>query len=1833
MKFWIVNTFMLFAILLSSCQQDFEDESTVVLTEGVFDPIKVTINGRAASTNYNYGDYEKGRDAVPITYKITNNSKHPIKDINVSFEDPEITEFNFTVNDNSEFVFPGKNGTCGSSLASGSSCTIDIQFYSDKTQKYNQTITLSYDNAVYPNTIKTSFYVNSGDPAVLIYSDEKTIFKYGDLVGPSKIAVVERALAERQVKNLTIVNTGELTAKNILFEEDPSCTSSYTNDCPAGHQNAFEYVTSCSKTLAPGASCSLDMFFQPLNKDPEVGEIAEELKEVEYRTFLKTSYINGPRNNQSALQGSFSSLSTRIQANFAASSENLIFGTKVTVGNRLNQSFKITNVGYRSGHLNRINLYDMDTDIQVGVCEQADEDAMLECLQPDLSGNIDRSIEAFFIKDTNNCFSKTDEKVFIEVGQSCLFQVIFQPSTSLLQSENEHKIKLELVYDSLFQGNETVLVKDLINLQAESKSKAKLDVVEFQFGGETLQVDPDSTDLSIGYTLNLGRLAIESPIYYQRKKLLIRIRNTGATKAQNILVRDGRLDVIPSIVEPPFKVNLGTFKDDNKTFFKDVSKSDNCTNLPPNAVCTITMEFSPIGFSNDDNEIDSNFYDGTLNGDPRKIFYVSWDTQAIYTDDNIETEIDDFPLSSYFIFLDATLVRKAKMANFIDSHPDTVEWKGGSFLRYKGAPFVSGNEPEFTFVYRNIGTGPATYIYSPTETWSGTPKLVDENYELVATTDLASHGAQYDCLDIVDFNHNWTGETPTDSADALSRPDDWDPLPKEEACALTFKLRPSLHDWQTLAEGEKIENVLHTGLVWMSRGFDELGTDREKFHFGDDPFFIYAGLFYHDGDNTDPGIDPGEDLDSTFGNSYPIKSSDSIPITELAHTTGAIEFRRELRAQIRPWFTRPGASALIWRRGVTYSEPVPNWREANQLTDTIQWEPTTFNFFFDPDPISFPDRFWVSDKILGYEYDEVEDVNYLAVNARPVTSQSMINQRVDQADGFFNAGRSWLSPHHVDDVIEPYKANYPIIIHLGSYPANRESNFMIGFGNTAISEVKNNIYSYRVEGTNSDDGAFLDFYENEVLGSAEGVTRQTETSNIDGIIPFYYYVGTFKPTAAGVYTNEITVKYKDGITDNLKQDGALRELEYPVLIVAEAVEDPPEIVVDIQNYIVTPQEGAEPLEALDGAPVSLTLEENDVFNANEEDFLKFEFVKNGNITPESPYQKKKIIFRNTSTTSSVEYFFFLRKDTNFFYYDSTKNLPTAGVYMDTSDCDPHFEVDFVHGLPLAPAGMPGDSCEITIIYKPDLSDTEFTQYIQTGYEIKPNQFSHRGLTVSFKPIDPANLKTELDKNSFRNLSGNLVPNASTLEVGSVTMTDSVITKSFHDVRVFNVSDTPASFLNEYHNYLKENNLKGFNNTSSPPIDFLPPPEDYELRGSHNVTLMKRITYPDGSDRFLIYGSQECFIGDDEFPEPEKHYLEGFHSSSSDCYLSIEASFNKDYIARRINFGDGATTDGSYFSLTYYNNERLSISNTPMYFVINGTFNPDRSTANGDIFNVDANYNSKSIQFDFNPMIPNNTPMGEITGYRVFYSTSKNRVANVLYTNIVPDYIDIRVDLTNPSLTLTGLDAATFYYFKIYPIREYTPREDSFLNPSFENLAQGEYLSISNLGTHKIVVPSETTSFNYANQMLIRKSYVSATRVTFSDAIINCGISSDTFKKDGVSSLLSFKLVNQDVWDVIVANPLYTNYSSGSIESIPHWIDTAPINVDTAFSGVTGYDSEEVSQAFSSDLLFYLRNESNFNGAVQKLEGGGPSPVSTNYTNYVTPGIPFGVARCFIDTSN
>lgn len=1812
--------FFTFLLILISCQTEVDDEATVIVTEGIFNPISLKINGKKAKAIYSHGDYEKGTESIKFLYSLKNNSDYPLTNIKLKFHDILVTEFSYTINDDLEFVYPGKNGTCQTTLPAGETCTIELEFFSDQTNLFKQTITLSYDNLVSSDSHTTLFTVNSGAPANLIFTEEKTLFSFGELIGPSLLPVVERAIAEKQVKYLTIVNAGELTAHNISFSEEEECVSKTTNDCPDGQNEAYYYEENCPKKLAPGKMCDLTIHYKPLNKDPVVGEIDEDLEEIEYEGTFKTDYINGPLQNSASLTANFSSISTRIQAQFIASTKTMVFPNKITVGNRQTQTFKITNNGFRSGKLLSFDVY--NGNVHHAKCFRISDVEYLDCYEPDLTQKKRAEDLSYYIKDRNACLQYQGETTEIAVGGSCIFDVIFQPSVNILENELDHNYQFKVVYDSLFQGNETIIVDDLIEIYGQSKSKAKIGIHSIEIGGSDTIVDFDDDTLN-SYTHDFGRLALQSGTYYQREKIFIRLKNYGGSTAKNVVLKDGNGTIIPSITDPPFQVNLGTSVEDDESFYANTYKSDNCNDLDADGTCTITINFSPIAFSNDDNEIDDNMYDGEEDGIKHKRFYVEYDTQANYTDDNFKSDTIDYPNGEYDVKFRGVLVRVGVMATLKSMNSSLIQWNGKDYLELNDEPMVVGNEFEYTLILRNIGTGPVTYLgsYSDDGMELIFPNFNSENYELIPTVDLAGNNANYDCLDIIDFDALSTDT----AADKMARSADWAPLPKEESCAITFKIKKSMKKFETLEPGYRFESILYSGLSWMSRGFEELG-ENEEFHIQYDPFNLPMALELFDGDISHPHVD-GTEWDNYFGVSRLLRSAAEIPEDNTISNFPRIRIDQNPKPQIRPLYARPNSSATIRQRAITYNAPYPEFYDDKDWLETGDyWEWTTLSFS-NPIPYSLPGLYYFSSWMINMT-PAADPGLYNVNNNFPQTVDT--SDRVTVASAYLHSHRSYLSPNHIDTIIDPYKDDYPFIIHFGTFSSSANTPLYITLGNTSHSESGDNAYRFWIEDSESGDGVFTNPFSDRPLFDGTGVGNGEESlSNAGGVSPQEEYILSFNPTGPGLYTHVIKIKYEDGVTVDGKKGSDNRVLEYEVLLMAEAIDDAPSIEVSVQNYSVTPQEGLAPVEAIDGAPVIQQVQEGDVYNHSENNFLIFEFVKNGNITEFSPYQKKVITLRNTSTTTPANKFYFMRKDKFENYFSSNKNLLNYGLKSwDISDCEDHFD-----GLAFDPVGGPNNSCEIIAEYQPNLSDSELEQYFLLGYEAAPNQFNYKTFSLRLDPIEPALLDTEYDKNSFRNADGNLVPNANTLEFGKVYITENPVVKTFNDIRVFNTTETKASFLNEYHDYLVENNLKGYSEGSRPETSFIPPAEDYESIGSYNMALFKSIKYPDGQNKFVVYGSESCFIGDDEYPDAADHFREGFNSESSDCYIAVRVTLNEDFIAMKTNFSDGSTLDGNYFSLTYFNNERLTTSETPLYFVINGSFYPDESIMDGNIYDVESSFSSESISFKFNPLSVENPGMGDIVGYRVFYSVSDSVVENTLFTQIVPNYVDIRDNLEAPEVNITGLNTATFYYVKIYPIRYYEDRTEEFPNPTFVGLAEGEYLSMSDMDAQLIVVPNGEMVFDFEEQALIKKSYETADRMTFNNAISRCAVGSATYFKNGAAKFLSLNLVTSRVWDIIMDNPSISSYDSGDTSSFPHWIDTAPINVDSVFSGIDGYQSDSVSQAFPDEEMFYLRDEGNFNAAVRRAEGGGPSPISKDYSNYITPGIPFAIPRCYIDTAN
>ena len=78
-------------------------------------------------------------------------------------------------------------------------------------------------------------------------------------------------------------------------------------------------------------------------------------------------------------------------------------------------------------------------EVDLGSCERINGTSMLQCNAVNGEGVLNRKDEAFFINDKDNCFSLEDDNIAFDIGigieQSCIIEVIFQPSVSLFKKK------------------------------------------------------------------------------------------------------------------------------------------------------------------------------------------------------------------------------------------------------------------------------------------------------------------------------------------------------------------------------------------------------------------------------------------------------------------------------------------------------------------------------------------------------------------------------------------------------------------------------------------------------------------------------------------------------------------------------------------------------------------------------------------------------------------------------------------------------------------------------------------------------------------------------------------------------------------------------------------------------------------------------------------------------------------------------------------------------------------------------------------------------------------------------------------------------------------------------------------------------------------------------------------------------------------------------------------------------------------------------------------------------------------------------------------------------
>jgi hypothetical protein len=873
--------FLICLISLVGCNAD--QALVKINTSGIFNPVTYSIDDEDASgKTLDLGEHLLTDEPRALSVKVHNKTKFPYTnlDLQIAALGDLATSISFAPTPTGELKFPGEGGTCETTLSPGETCEIRVIFAPREGRNYTEILTLNFNNYVEKESHVATIKVIAGMPASLVFTNDITQYTFGDLIGPSKIAVVEREDGVLYSQELEIVNAGGLPAKKINISLAQSCLSPLTNSCPEGMNGAFTLESTCPEKLFSGEKCKATITFRAKNQDPAGGVAEPEIKEINYRATVNFDYIKNPRGGTGALNGYFKTTSTNIEAKFKVPISTLSFDNPIVSGNRDSRSFRISNMGYREGKIEALEFRDSGGAILATCKGQAASD-FLSC-EDGQNHLLPLSTFPFTVKDRTGCLTTAaEEAMLVEVGAGCVFDLFFQPSVTFLTDKLTEFIDLQpqVIFDSRWKGRQTIRSNKLFNLSAKSKAAARLVLDKIRYDVTNYTGAGNSP-----WEIDLGRLTLQSANFFRRKLILITFKNVGSVDATELSFQDasGRLINLGGST-----VNLGI---KNPYYYSSVIASDsNCTMIAPNELCTITMMFAPIGLDTNAEE-DANMFDATgADGRRYKGFKVTYNSGASFTDLNIDANPDFQPVTVE-TRLKAQLIRKGMLMQLSEDSRN---------LSQVGASQVVG-DTGITHVYlQNIGTGPVPYfrLLNP-------PSVVMNNYsaQILPTPDPASLGAEYDCLAIGDEDLTYT--VPLNATPA-TRTGLFSSLPKEESCVYTIQFKSAdrfkVHNSKTASFGLPTATTLEEGTRFFSREAEASGGsalwefDSISGRFINSAFSIR----YFDGDSSDPLAS------SSYGNA-------------LSLTNYTTQVNQAWPSKVIPYNFLPFLTATLYRPGFTY---------------------------------------------------------------------------------------------------------------------------------------------------------------------------------------------------------------------------------------------------------------------------------------------------------------------------------------------------------------------------------------------------------------------------------------------------------------------------------------------------------------------------------------------------------------------------------------------------------------------------------------------------------------------------------------------------------------------------------------------------------------------------------------------------------------------------------------------------------------------------------------------------------------------------------------------------
>lgn len=1764
-------------LLLAGCNTK-KGSDVSIDTAGIFTPVSLSHADKEVSLTVDLGEYLIG--SGPKTYKFTvrNNSLFPLTKLALTLENNESFGFGFEKSDEGKPKFPGKTGTCGVSLNPGQSCTVALQFETSITKNYEQGIIFSYLNYVEGASRPFTLTLLAGYAASLIFENEETNYYFGEPVGLAQLPVIEREIDQEYFKTLKMTNAGDLSARNLsdaTIRLSQTCLSAISKDCPTGQNTAYRITHDCPTILKHDQSCEIKLYFRPKNQ-----AATPSFKNIRYDSVVRIVYQSSMEGTEGVLNAYATTNSVNIEALFDTSIESLIYENKIVVGNRDMKTFRINNRGFKSGFLRTLITKDL-LGIHVASCAADPGGSQwMVCYDAAEAGNI-LTLEQFpfKIKDKDNCLKNPRENgKLVPVDQGCQFEMWFQPSLKFLD-DKIFLYNLHAHYDSLWKGTSLLSWNQLHTYDAESLAAARIVATKIQYKGITYT--PDSTGIITPRVFDAGRIGLQSASLNKPSELLVTFVNLGTVPATLVEGIDGSGNPIPFKSDVPTGVALGPHV---PQYFKNsFISSNNCKELIKNDQCVMQFKFAPISMS-PATKNSENMFDDRTDADYRnwfKSFKLKYQDGSKYLDANFNGPTLDSGLQIVESRLKMQLVEKGQL----DDYSEEILALGNQVVKstYRKEIKLS-----------NIGTKDIPYIY-----YKGNRNLFLNNSGLrvVATNSskvTPSVPNMYDCRKIIDFGYqSGDGEIEIDLRAAESRlsltppQPTWDPLPIGSECILTieyFTPKSALTNQDAAARLDKTKepgrhkllSVDGTEFAW------EWAATNLTWRFIVDAF---------DGDRDDPAATGP--LGTRFGKLQMGPDLD-------------VDASFQPPAKLAIYSPRPLSGSMIYRGPINRADVFNDDNSALLIA-----------------ALPYPSYSYFSD--FNWEINSISSTEYKADFHKGTLSQNFV-------------------PATIPGVAAAN--SYEYVYYMGAVPPSTALKGRFQLANSGISAMQ--ITATGLSTVLRPVASAVQHFSSNLSSITYPKSLNFVQVNGNSLSSSLDAEFTFTPgTDPGTYGAVLTVDYKDGTLDSppayymlpiSQPDTRARSIVTKRILVVAEVYDAPKLELRVYDYDVITDAINPATESLANIP---TLVEMGWFDEASPSIFAFASIKIPSPTVKDAYVKRRFIFKNNSSQLMEDVKLLMREKS-----DSVAPFPlvTNPASPEFSYCtdnvtDPKCTGSCGNNFNLAA----GAECFIEIRFQPTATTGAKAVTLTAIHKQGPNRYVHRNLSLSFNPQDPAKVYiTNASSKSAIRLTEGQEAESNGLNYGSFVQTLNPQVLAFNNpinsgagarkILAFqNDTSTKASFLKAYRYYYKAFINPAFN--AELPSDLEPTDYSYVVDGV-GYTLIYRKNYPASPNpRILVYANRACLTGLDTNAVP--WFKRGF--TGSDCQMIPILYADINYIDRNLNANVIADMDDNHVKLFFYDSERASSQYIVMHFL--GFMRPNTSKVglgnpSGASFFQEVTASSTAngtVSFKWYGMQPttNLAELGDITGYRVYYSTTRSAVSGTFPISTTPHVDTAKNGTDRYVFNFPGTGQNKFMHFRIFPIRT----QSSFTNHAAFGLNSNEYLSEPTpaLPVLTVVIPSINYYYDHGGRFLIERNSTDDNWLSFTSAKSKC-TTRPSFQIADASGYMyrSHNMINIPVWMVIKSNPAGT--SNFNLNNKPMWLDNSLVEIHSTLMtdpvARLEYNATKDYDWLQNSDIFYLKR-AGCGTSCSGFTAVGSALGQPGYLSYVDPTVNFAGARCFI----